>query len=266
MPPQPDPIRLTDAHRAAQSRIATDTVRALLAAFRLLDPDRIDATIDRWLSVAVPIIGRQRATSARLAGNYLSTLRAIELGMTARAFTPVLEDVGIEERVVKSLIVTGPATVKLGHERGLSAAKIFDVAASKMAAAGVRHALDGGRETVYRTVSDDDAVIGYVRVTRGNSCGFCLMLCSRGAVYKDEMTGEMVGMDGRRRFSRTQGDPFHDGCNCQAKPVYRDDDPILERSHELKAQWDESTRGYSGTDALNAFRRSLEASRQLVTA
>jgi hypothetical protein len=148
MPPQPDPIRLTDAHRAAQSRIATDTVRALLAAFRLLDPDRIDATIDRWLSVAVPIIGRQRATSARLAGNYLSTLRAIELGMTARAFTPVLEDVGIEERVVKSLIVTGPATVKLGHERGLSAAKIFDVAASKMAAAGVRHALETGDHTL----------------------------------------------------------------------------------------------------------------------
>lgn len=265
MPPRPDPVRLTDAHRAAQSRIAVDTARALVAAFRLLDPGRIDATVDRWLSVTVPIVGRQRAVSARLAANYLSTLRAIELGMTAAGFTPTLEDVGVEERVVKSLIVTGPATVKLGQERGLAAAKVFDVAASKMAAAGIRHALEGGRETVYRAVSDDDAVIGYVRVTRGDSCAFCLMLCSRGAVYKNEMTGEMVGMDGRRRFRRTQGDPFHDGCNCQAKPVYRDDDPILERSHALKEQWDESTRGHSGADALNAFRRALTTSRELVT-
>ena len=76
MPPRPDPVRLTDAHRAAQSRIAVDTARALVAAFRLLDPGRIDATVDRWLSVTVPIVGRQRAVSARLAANYLSTLRA----------------------------------------------------------------------------------------------------------------------------------------------------------------------------------------------
>lgn len=261
MPPPHDAALLTDAHRAAQSRIGAETVRSLLAAFRLLDPTNIDASVQRWLSVVVPIVARQRAKSALLAANYLGVLRAIEVGMTAAAFTPAVLDAIDTQQVTRSLTVTGPAAMKLGQKRGLTFAQLLDLGAARSSAAGMRHALAGGRDTIEAAVSADRAALGYVRVTGGKACAFCQMLCSRGAVYKTEMSAEMANVGHHPRGHRGAGASYHDGCNCISKPIYRTDDPILARSDTLRRRWSEATQGTSGADALNAFRRSLEAGR-----
>ncbi len=52
-------------------------------------------------------------------------------------------------------------------------------------------------------IADPEAA-GWQRVGDGDSCGFCLMLISRGAVY----TSESV------KFGA------HDWCNCQAGPSF----------------------------------------------
>lgn len=74
--------------------------------------------------------------------------------------------------------------------------------------------LDGGlqrsiaaqhRETIMRSSIADPAAKGWRRVGVGDSCDFCSMLLSRGAVYTEASV----------RFRS------HDHCNCAAAPAWR---------------------------------------------
>lgn len=51
-------------------------------------------------------------------------------------------------------------------------------------------------------------VVKYARVPVGESCAFCIMLASRGAVYKSEWTATKTSL----------GDSYHENCNCTAVP------------------------------------------------
>src|SRR5688500_895218 len=104
--------RLTEAHRLAQARIGAQTVRALRAVWRLLDPADLDGTFDQWLQGVLPVIRSQRTTSARLAANYLTTFRTLELGADVEPYLPVLADEIAEQQVQTSMLVTGPVSVR----------------------------------------------------------------------------------------------------------------------------------------------------------
>lgn len=61
------------------------------------------------------------------------------------------------------------------------------------------------RETIMRSAIADPAAKGWKRVGVGDSCDFCSMLLSRGAVYTEASV----------RFRS------HDHCNCAAAPAWR---------------------------------------------
>lgn len=84
-----------------------------------------------------------------------------------------------------------------------------------------------GRLTVFEMAKRDR--IRFARVPQGKTCGFCLMLASRGAVYwSRESAGEF--------------DKYHDGCDCAVISVPRDDDlPGINR--EMHDAWQEVTHG-----------------------
>lgn len=249
-------LLLTRAHRMAQARVGAATVQALLAAFKVLNPEALDATVADWLRVATPIVQKQRATSSLIAANYVTTLRNIELP-AAKPIVAVLADTVDADTVARSLVVTGPGGIKRAMTAGRTLEKATEVAMAATARSGMRLALNGGRTTVIRTVEADDRAIGYVRVTSGSPCAFCAMLASRGAVYKTEMASEMAATGRRVRGTRQPGDKYHDGCHCTAKPVFTPDDPQLDEAERFRELWAESTAGYGGVDALNAFRRAL---------
>lgn len=55
--------------------------------------------------------------------------------------------------------------------------------------------------------------IGYARVTTGDACAFCVLLASRGFVYKSKQTAE-----------RTKwGSKYHPNCTCVAVPFHKAD-------------------------------------------
>jgi hypothetical protein len=137
-----------------------------------------------------------------LAADYLRTFRALELGSIER-ITPVLGTLD-PVAVTTSLIVTGPVRVKNAAAKGLDLAAAMERAAASSAAAGMRHALAGGRDTIDETVKADPKAIGWARVTSGKACEFCSMLADRGAVYGDD----------------TAHFDAHDGCSCTAEPAY----------------------------------------------
>lgn len=231
--------RLTEAHRLAQGRLGAQTVQHMRTIWPLLDP----ADPERWLRATRLVIDAQRQVSARLAANYVSTFKMLELGAGVTAAPVVLAEAAPAAAVTTSMLVTGPSAVETAVRRGVRAVEAMDVAEARSSAAALRHVLDGGRETIIETVSADRQAQGWARSVSGNCCAFCAMLASRGPVY---------GRDSVNFHS-------HDACKCSAEPVYRDDAAWPARSREFQQRWSESTAGLSGNDAINAFRRSLSA-------
>lgn len=193
--------RLTEAHRLAQLRLGAVTVARMRAIWSLLDPEALDATFQRWLVSAVPIINGQRSASARLAANYLSTFKTMELGLGARV-VPVLVEAVPQANVAASMLVTGPVSIKRAMSRGVPLIRAVGTAEAASSATGMRLALNGGRETIIRTLRADRDAKGWSRVASGNACKFCSML------------------DGKFHYADTADFPAHDGCGCSQEPVY----------------------------------------------
>jgi hypothetical protein len=232
--------QLTELQRAAQLRLAARTIAQLRLVWGLLDPDELDETFQRWLRVAVPVVQTNRAASARLAAAYLAAFRRAELGSLEGL--PVVMAAPVDVKAVTtSLLVTGPWSVKKAMTRGVDLARAVDIAEARSAAAAMRHVLDGGRDTTLGTVAADRQALGWARVASANACAFCAMTASRGPDYGSEASA---------------GFEAHDGCQCGAEPVYRDDAAWPANSERYRELWDEHAAG-SGGDALNNFRRAL---------
>lgn len=169
--------------------------------------------------------------------------RAARQDRRTRIVMPDLDFTAEDRAVQVSLEVTGPIAQKDKIRR----AKLVDVARDESfthaAGAASRHVLTGGRKSLLTLLDEDPQALGWARVTDGDPCAFCAMLASRGPVYR----------------SREQAafQP-HDACACQPEPVYSRDSLWPGRAREFQELWRETTRGTSGRDSINAFRRAYE--------
>lgn len=239
--------QLTELQRSAQLRLAAQVVAQMRSVWGLLDPEDLDATFERWLRVAVPVVRNNRAASARLAAAYIAAFRRAELGTLEGLPAVVAAPVDVRA-VTTSLLVTGPWSVKKAMIRGVEVARAADVAEARSAAAAMRHVLDGGRETILPTVAADQRALGWARVASGNACAFCAMLASRGPVFSAaSVRGDM--------FGPATAFEAHDGCQCGAEPVYADGAAWPANSQRYRDLWDEHASG--ADNPLNSFRRAL---------
>jgi hypothetical protein len=129
-----------------------------------------------------------------------------------------------------------------------------DQAGARQAAAAARIAMNGARHELSDLTNRDRKAIGYIRLSRtGTPCGWCAMLISRGPVYKTQRSAEVV------RY--TEGDQYHDNCNCYAEPVFSDEEyetsDLYRLNREYEEQWPKVTRGLSGKSAVSAWRRFI---------
>jgi hypothetical protein len=134
---------------------------------------------------------------------------------------------------------------------------------------------NGGRRTGLNAVRGETRRVGFARVATGReTCAFCLMLVSRGPVYKSELRagakheGAAEIMEQNNTFSDEELDDlmtrWHPGCDCKVVPVF-DVNNWQGREDYLRMEniWAEYTKGFSGArftknDKLNAFRRAIE--------
>lgn len=74
------------------------------------------------------------------------------------------------------------------------------------------------RDMVRRCMDRDPAVVSWARVPAGaTTCAFCLMLASRGWVYRSQETAE----------HRRQGDRYHADCDCTVAPSWGRKPPAI---------------------------------------
>lgn len=195
-----DISRITERHRLSQLAAGALVVHQMRAAFKLLDVDDLDGTFEDWLAVVGPIVQSGRTLSSQLASGYLSAVRVLKAGS---AFAPVLAG-PIDPAVLStSMLVTGPVSLRSNFGR-VPIERALQIAEGRSADAGMRHALNGGRETITQTVKADPKARGYQRVTSGNACEFCSMLAGRGGVYG----------------AASADFEAHDRCGCSAEPIY----------------------------------------------
>lgn len=233
--------QLTEAFRLAQARLGAATVTDMAAAWRLLDPRDLDATTARWLRVTRRIVEARRLGSVNLAADFMRAIRAVQLG-TAERFVPVLAEPLPIETMSASLVATGPARLKAATAAGYPLERASELAFSDVAGTAHRQVLDGGRDTVLKSVEHDPRALGWARATSGSPCAFCAMLASRGPVYRAEDTADFKP---------------HGRCGCIPKPIYSPDDPWPLGSERFREIWDTHAKGQRDPEA--AFRRHLES-------
>jgi hypothetical protein len=235
--------RLTELHRQGQLRIGADTVRQMLAAWRVLDPQDLDGSFPSWLRIVEPLIQSQRAASSRLAAGYIQAYRTAEIRTRAAEGVVALAAPAPSEAVATSMLVTGPASLRSQLAKGVQFEKAMSVAQANAAGSAMRHAINGGRETVIDTMKRDSRSVGWARATGGASCSFCALLAGRGPVYSEE----------------TVDFAAHDKCSCSAEPVYRDEgrDSWPAGSAQYRELYDEVAAGLPPAEARNAFRTAF---------
>lgn len=235
--------QLTEAHRLAQLRLGTTTIEQLLRIWPLLDPTDLDGTTEQWLRVAIPIVQTQRSASSALAASYVTTFRALTVGPDGE-YLPVLAGPANAQALLTSLTVTGPVRLRQLTGRAIPIGRAAELASVTAARSGMRHVLDGGRDTVQQSIAADRRALGWSRVTSGAPCAFCAMLAGRGPDYRSEDSA---------------GFAAHDGCSCSAEPVYSADQEWPAGAGQYRQLWDDSTAGLSGNEAINAFRQAFTA-------
>lgn len=218
---------------------------AALQALPVLDVSSLAAVDATWPPVEqalIAAVNEAYGLSSAVAVDYYELFRAAE--GAAGESTPLLADPLPEGQLVTSLRVTGPVVARqliTAEDR-----QIIEKLLQSLLGSTSRLALNGGRNTVERSGLADRELLGWARVCHSKRpCAFCRMLRSRGPQYSKE----------------TGGFKAHDHCRCTAEPVYSTGSQWPDGAETDRSLWDEVTRGYSGKDALNAFRRAVYAGR-----
>lgn len=174
--------------QAALRRLHSLAKREIADALKLVDIGDAAAVAD-VIYTYVPVIAERYGLAAgTLAADWYDEMRdAAEVAGYFRAHPAELPDMGRYQALA-----------------GWAASK-DDVEA--LVLGGVQRIIaNAHRETVMRSAFADPKAAGWARFARGaETCGFCYMLVSRGAVYTD----------------RTAKFGSHDWCDCGAGPIWK---------------------------------------------
>ncbi|WP_282083978.1 hypothetical protein [Streptomyces tendae] len=238
--------------------MTTLLLRDLRGLRRLINPERLQATVPSWIAAVAAIAARYSEVSATLAADFYEGER--EAAEVPGTFTVPLADPPPDGQIdasmrwaTKDVWDRDPETATALQMEPLDVR--LDAAFVKADMATQKLVADVGRETVRQAVRQDRQAVAYARVAALGACSFCKLMASRGAVYA---TADTAGRDANDRFS---GDAsvvkFHDNCHCGILPVFRGQQFQLSPH---AARWDEIYREYAQGhpgDQLRLFRRAL---------
>ena len=239
---------LTESHREEQARLALQVMQESLKLWGLLPVDDMDVRRPDWQAAMGPLLGDGRSQSQQIANGYYRSFSQAETGLF-RDIPPV----GVRfdrDRLLTTLDITGPARFKSLVGRGFDPGRAWQTAGVAVAGASARLTLEAGRQEIDEQVRRDPETRGWQRIASGDACAFCMMLVSRGPVYK-EQTAQFQS---------------HDACQCTAEPIFRPEGEWTDQARQAKEQWDDAQRlareagelqRGTSNDALNAFRRYL---------
>lgn len=199
------------ALRQIQKDVAALAYREILAFWRTLDPSDPIAAV-RALEAFLPeVIAAYGEVGAAAAADFYDELRS-QSPAARQAYAAVMGDaVPLDQVRASTRWAAGPLFVSRPDFAEATLARVIEVAD--------RFVKAQPRRTIVENVRRDPAGARYARVPSGaTTCGFCLTLASRGAVYATEASA---------------GEHYHGHCDCVPTPVWTDSD--LPEGYDLEA-------------------------------
>lgn len=272
MPTSPETLALIEAYRQTTVELREQFIREFAAlwpgAAALATPG---PARQQWLELLVALVERWRPVFHSLA---LETYRAqaeadtgaVPAFLLAGGAGLALPDLDLDELVAAMVVlVFAPLGREAAREQGeprrervtTRETRVFEQAAESTA----RITVNAGRQAQERAVRQDRLALGWMRITDSDPCAFCLMLASRGPVYKTAQTAGFVLDPVRGEINR-----YHDNCACQVVPVFTKDPVLPESTQRAEATYEQAQREArqagelrrdTSNDALNALRRFM---------
>lgn len=260
MPATPESVEAAEDYRLEQVALSAAFIAEFIALWQAaLDLSQISATAGGFFEQAVGLIQRWRPEFERRAVAYLRRAAMLD----GVPFTPPPPSPAVAPgRIVASLMAT-LHTYTRARDAGRSPADAGETALSQASGDAVRLAREAGRQAIERSVRADPRAVGWMRITDGNPCAFCLMLASRGPVYKTRESAGFAIDPVRGEINR-----FHPHCGCEVIPVYTRAPREHPSNRDARRTWGEAQaaatragelRRGTSNDALNALRRHLAA-------
>ncbi|WP_134324702.1 hypothetical protein [Cumulibacter soli] len=224
---------------------AVRLLRQVLAALIQQAPDRIsDPQWRRLLQVLFPVVVQARRGSLTEAAAAMVREAELHDGAPIGDIPSLYYDMHALD-VALTRVLREP--LAQGHDRPL-----VEVASQAAVERHVQQAARDATRVVVETSEGPGSPVGWARrLTGAENCGFCVMLASRGAVYKSASSA------GRQDLNR-----FHDGCDCEIVPVYDVNDwPGLDGFIEANRRYRRALDLVDGRgdNVLKALRRDLYA-------
>lgn len=198
---------LTEANRVGQLAVAATAQEVSRFLWDDLDVANLDRSAARWMPAQVAAVQRFHGQSNSLADTYLRNYQGAEIGSVIEPQLPAF-DAGL---TTNALLLAGPARIKAFIGKGWPPDEAKSKALTKFNGIVSRQVLGGGRGAVDLTERGDRKAKGWRRVTDGNPCTFCAMVCARGPVYGSEQRAMEIGGTGLQ---------FHGSCGCTAEIIY----------------------------------------------
>ena len=196
MPSRADVEQFAQANRD----IRTLVLRDLEGFWASLDTLNATATRDALLEVVPLLVAQYGETAASVAADFYDNLR--EQAAAPGRFSAVLGDpVDVEEL---------RGQIRWSIDPLFSANPDPQAALGRLEIKTDEFTLQPGRDTIAASAAHDPAKARWARVPVGKTCAFCLMLASRGPVFR---SAESAG----------QGRKFHGHCDCTATPMWTGD-------------------------------------------
>ncbi|MFF3673559.1 hypothetical protein ACFYYS_06155 [Streptomyces sp. NPDC002120] len=225
------------AFRLAQAKLARELAVAIAELFYNVSPLWLIENASYYAARYRETVLDYRRRSRALARDFYEELRRLQ-GVTAPMHWPDVDESAVIREVDASFLVHGPLRVNKEIAKQPSADlndpdfvkeldRIMNDAASALASDAMRLAENGGRQEIHDAVKNDDSAIAWYRQASSSACAFCLMLASRGAIYKTR----------RSAMHGWNGEEYHRNCHCQPVPIFMrgiDGDSVTETA---KAMW-----------------------------
>jgi hypothetical protein len=231
-----------------------------------------------FYTFGVPVTEAQVAVLAQQAYRHVSAARDLIYGITlrylvsqhlsegivvpaAREYPLAAVSTTIADTTSKLVVNGDPVT-----EANRADIRVIEAARTAVTGPLNRQAQEPARETVAGIGEDTSNGYGWARMLVGAySCAFCAMLASRGPVYSSRAAalgrgGNPLDLYHSAHIGKN-GKMVGGNCDCVAVLVPRGSTTWEgHQSHQkLDNLWQDSTEGFSGPDALNAFRRDWGA-------
>lgn len=190
----------------AEAQLDKEFEKKANAIFELLDPFELDETYGPFEAAFLDLLETTSGKFLNLQKGFLRAYVFTEFGIKDVAETKVVSTFSPQDRkrYSGSLSAVTTASIKTHSANGHSINKAYADAKTRAIAAGRRSARDASREHMGRVSMRTKGIKGYKRVATGSeTCSFCRMLTSRGAVYAYD----------------TVGFKAHDDCDCIGVPT-----------------------------------------------